>query len=89
MKLRTATRIRVLVTALILTATAVYGLISPQPGKNASGCSLVEDARPGGNGCVGMIGSNCYECLHSDPFGFIECFESPDGGVIYCRPFQI
>jgi hypothetical protein len=83
--LRTRTGIGILALLLTMAATAPAGT-APVPAKNASGCSLTEDASPSPRGCRSGR-ANCYECLYSDPFGIIQCFESADGSTMICRPF--
>jgi hypothetical protein len=85
MHLKTGTKIRILATCLLLAVTMLGGMPRSHAIKNATGCSY-ETGRPTLFGCRGVSG-DCYECLHSDPFGIIECFESPDGAIMYCRPF--
>ncbi len=83
--------LRVALAALLgLVAIEVGPMAHPAAGlspKNATGCSLEEDTRPAPGGCRDAPSGNCYDCLHSDPYGIIECAESPDGTELYCRPF--
>jgi hypothetical protein len=86
MNVSAGTRIRILATSFLLTATALGGITTARQVKNAEGCSLDEDSRPSRGGCEGG-GHGCYDCLYSDPAGIIECFESPDGDTMVCQPF--
>jgi hypothetical protein len=85
--LRTRTGIGILALLLLLAATAPAETPKPARAKNATGCSLTEGASPSRQGCRlgGRVG--CYECLYSDPFGIIQCFETPDGSTMACRPY--
>lgn len=70
---------------LILTATATGGMSAPAPTKNAVGCSWMPGEAQYG-GCAGGSGS-CYECIYSDRFGYIKCYETPDGSYKGCHPW--
>lgn len=86
--MKTGTKIRTLVTLLLLAASpSLRGTPQPVPTKNV-GCTRANDLRgnPTQNGC-GEGGDGCYDCLYtSGAGGLIECWESPDGLTSYCAP---
>lgn len=83
MKIGTVLR---LATALMLVAaTSLSGMAAPPQDKDATGCSLVENAVPTWYGCRGVqTNLSCYYCLYSDDRGLTDCWESPDGEIQYC-----
>ncbi len=88
MNVRTGTRIRLLVTLLLLAATALSGKAASIVDKNATGCSFCSDCRPTGTGCA-PGGDGCYDCLYSNQYGWYECYENLDGSVIAgCNPWS-
>lgn len=83
--MRNPTKARIATLALLLAATSLGGMSTPAPLKNATGCSLEEDAKPSARGCI-FGAAGCYDCGYSDPFGIIQCFENIDGTIAYCQP---
>ncbi len=88
MILRAGTKVRILATLLLLTATALGGTPSPPGTKNNVGCSLeTTEGRPARKECVDGVDS-CYDCLYSDAAGIVECWETADGLSSYCVPYN-
>lgn len=73
---------------LLAAVTAPSGVAAPPLTKNATGCSLVEESKPTARGCLPGAGE-CYDCLHSDSGGIMECYEYPSGEIAGCEPFDI
>ena len=87
MSVRTGTKTRIAVLFLLLAATALASLAGPAPFKNATGCSFVDGTFPTPGGCVTGSGG-CYECIHSDQYGYKKCYEWPAGEIAGCSPWS-
>jgi hypothetical protein len=87
MSLTRGTKIRIFSILLLSVAGTLSGMATPPNTKNAEGCSLVDEAKPSARGCIGGSGE-CYDCLHSDSGGIVECYEWPDGEIADCKPFN-
>jgi hypothetical protein len=86
MSLTRGTKIRMIAVLLLSTATALSGMVAPYSTKGI-GCSLEDDSKPTARGC--LAGSaECYDCLHSDSAGIVECYEYPTGEIAGCEPFS-
>lgn len=86
MPLTRGTKIRILAVLLLSAATALSGRAQPYGTKNATGCSLEDESRPSARGCIAGA-AECYDCLHSDSAGIVECYEYPSGEIAGCEPF--
>lgn len=83
--MKIGTILRTATVSMLLAATSLSGMAVPRQNKDATGCSLVEYARPSLYGCIAVWASmNCYECTYSDDRGLTDCWESPDGEIQYC-----
>ncbi len=77
--------------ALLAFAVSSTLLVPSSPAlADAIGCSAVSDAVPAPGGrCLFTQDETCYECEYSYAGGAdVQCSESPDGRISYCKPFR-
>lgn len=93
---------RVLIASLLLGSSLSRGATERgflpkatlQDGKDATGCSRVDDDQgfPMGfqnGGCRENVSGGCYDCTYSNHFGFTRCLESGDGESFFCWDVQV
>lgn len=84
------TKVRMLVSLLLLVATTVCGMSRAIPAKESIGCSRADDAHgtAGPFGCDAG-GDGCYTCVHTTggaDGGSYTCYENADGTIGGCTP---
>ena len=88
MNVKRATAARMVLAALMLLAATALGKPGSVQVKNNEGCSWdYNGGSSSQNGCVSG-GDGCWDCIYSSQYGYMICFESPDGWggwVIHCR----
>ena len=81
--------------AIFLPLLVVAGLadLTPRLGANATGCSRIDNTRPGSSGgnpdCLSSLNQTCYYCESSFTGGSYEiCAENVDGTIRVCQSVE-
>jgi hypothetical protein len=82
---------RIVLMALASLALSFAGLSRPAPVMgDAIGCTGIRNTTPLANySCGPSRNDTCYDCeYYYDGGADLECFESPDGTISYCKPYD-